>query len=265
MNILYCGDENAYKGICLSVTSLCRHTDKPLNIFILTASLDRHKAIPVEKIKWLEDKIKSVNPKSVISLIDITEEFFSYLPEANINTRFTPFCMLRLFADKLPQIPDKILYLDTDILCRADFSPIFNTDIKNADVAGVADRYGKWFLGNIFRHDYLNSGVLLMNMKNIRENGIFEQCRTLCREKRMFMPDQTAINKTALKLKLPVCYNEQGRIKPNTVFKHFTTFFRFLPIFHSVTVKPWDIEKLHNELKIYEFDTIIEECEEILK
>ncbi|MEE0897611.1 MAG: glycosyltransferase, partial [Acutalibacteraceae bacterium] len=194
-----------------------------------------------------------------VTLLDISEIFCRYLPLANMGTRFTPLCMLRLFADVVSEIPDRILYLDTDVLCRGDFKEFYYSDITDIEIAGVPDRYGKWFFGNIFKHDYLNSGVLLMNMSNIRKSGLFEKCRSLCRDKKMFMPDQSALNKLAVKHKVPAKYNAQGKIKPDTVFKHFTTFFKFFPYIRAVTVKPWHTDKLHNELKIFEFDDIIEE------
>ena len=73
------------------------------------------------------------------------------------------------------------------------------------------------------------------------------------------MPDQTALNKFAIKRKVNVKYNAQGKIKNDTVFKHFTTFFKFFPYIRAVTIKPWNVEMLHNELKIFEFDNILDE------
>ena len=87
----------------------------------------------------------------------------------------------------------------------------------------------------------------------------------MCRDKKMFMPDQTALNKLASKRKIPGKYNNQGKMKSDTVFKHFTTFFKFLPRFKAVTIKPWQIDKLHNELKIYEFDDILKEYQRRMK
>ena len=87
----------------------------------------------------------------------------------------------------------------------------------------------------------------------------------MCRDKKMFMPDQSALNKLAVKRKTSAIYNEQGGIKQNTVFKHFTTFFKFLPFFHAVTIKPWDEEKLHNSLNIFEFDDILIKSKEYEK
>ena len=259
MNILFCGDENVCEGIFLSAMSVCKNVNCGVNFYILTASIDNHTAIPQSFSKMLESTLKQQNQDNKVTLLDIGDIFGSYLPTANMQTRFTPFCMLRLFADLIPQIPDKILYLDTDVLCRKDFSRLYNMDINAFEIAGVPDRYGRWFFGNILKHNYLNSGVLLLNMKRIRQSGLFNKCREMCRDKKMFMPDQTALNKLSVKCKLPKKYNEQGKIKNDTVFKHFTTFFKFFPYFRVVTVKPWHIDKLHNKLKIFEFDDILQE------
>lgn len=259
MNILYCADKNVAKGIYLSALSLCKSTSCAFDIYILTASVGKHKAIGAEFADNLTQALKEYHPQNTVHLLDISESFTSYLPQANMGTRFTPICMLRLFADTVVQIPDKILYLDTDVMCRKDFSDFYNFDISDVEILGVPDRYGKWFFGNVFKHNYLNSGVLLMNMKNIRQSGLFKKCRDMCREKKMFMPDQSALNKLAIKRKASRKYNEQGKIRDDTVFKHFTTYFEFIPYIHSVTIKPWDTEQLHTKLRIFEFDTILDE------
>lgn len=259
MNVLFSGDKGVCEGIFLSVLSICKNTNEDLTFYILTAKLDNRDAIPLSFADKLQSLIYAKGQDYKVILLDISEKFQSYLPLANIGTRFTPFCMLRLFADMVPEIPDKILYLDTDVLCRADFKDFYYSDITDIEIAGVPDRYGKWFFGNIFKHDYLNSGVLLMNMSNIRKSGLFRKCRDMCRDKKMFMPDQSALNKMAVKRKIPAKYNAQGKIYPDTVFKHFTTFFKFFPYIRAITIKPWHTDKLHNELKIFEFDDILEE------
>lgn len=259
MNILFCGDDGVCQGIYLSTLSILKNINKSVNIYILTASVENHKAIPQEFKDKLQHAVLQKNKENCVYLLDITSIFDSYLPIANIKTRFTPLCMLRLFADKITEIPDKILYLDTDVLCRSDFSDFYCQDISDTEIVGVPDRYGKWFFGNIFKHDYLNSGVLLMNMSNIRKSGLFQKCREMCRDKKMFMPDQSSLNKLAKKQKVSEKYNCQGKIKNDTVFKHFTTFFKFFPYVRAVTIKPWHLDNLHNKLKIFEFDDILEE------
>ncbi len=264
MNILFCGDNGVCGGLSMSALSLCKHTQEDLCIYILTASVGKHMAISQSFAEKLQEAL-SAKGNHQVKRIDISEKFKIYLPLANMTTRFTPLCMLRLFADLIPEIPDRILYLDTDVLCRREFKDFYDSDLSDIEIMGVPDRYGKWFFGNILKHNYLNSGVLLMNMQNIRKSGLFAKCRTMCRDKKMFMPDQSALNKLAVKRKAPARYNAQGKIHPDTVFKHFTTFFRFLPFFHAVTIKPWQTEELHNELRIFEFDDILKECKEQLK
>lgn len=259
MNILFCGDTGVCEGIFLSALSICKNAGEKVDIYILTATTGTHRAIEQSFAGSLQAAVRRKDPGNRVIFLDISELFNRHLPLANAQTRFTPLCMLRLFADMVPEIPDKILYLDADVLCRADFQDLYRLDISDIEIAGVPDRYGKWFFGNILKHDYLNSGVLLMNMQNIRKSGLFQKCRDMCRDKKMFMPDQSALNKLAVKRKVSAKYNAQGRIRSDTVFKHFTTFFRFFPYIRAVTIKPWHTDRLHNELKIFEFDDILEE------
>ena len=175
-----------------------------------------------------------------------------------METRFTPCCMLRLFADEIPEIPERVLYLDNDVVARMDISDFYYQDIDTYELAGVLDYYGRWFFRkNIFKMDYLNSGVLLLNMRKIHESGLFRKCREMCVCEKMFMPDQSAINKLAnKKIIRDRRFNEQRKLHKNTVMQHFTTSFRFFPWFHSLTVKPWQIERVHEILKIFEYDNL---------
>ena len=124
---------------------------------------------------------------------------------------------------------------------------------------GSLDYYGKWFFKNKkIKFNYINSGVLLLNLKKIREKELFKKARELCKNKKMFMPDQSSINKLSVNKKIEKRkYNEQRKLKEDTVFQHFTTSFRLLPFFHKVTIKPWNIEKVHKRLKIFEYDDIL--------
>lgn len=261
MNIMYCGDEGVRDGMFLSVLSLCKNTNGYLNIFILTANVGARHAIGRDFADTLEKAISDSGSVGKVTLADLSDKFVSQLPSVNMKTRFTPLCMLRLFADEVDEIPDRILYLDCDVLCRSDFTEFYRTDFAGAEIIGVPDRYDKWFFGNIFKHDYLNSGVLLMNMKKIRQSGVFGRCRKRCRDVKMFMPDQTALNKETVRKKAENRYNEQGKIKSDTVFKHFTTYFEFFPYFRAVGIKPSDVKGMHEKLKIFEFDEIIDTYE----
>ncbi|MCD7736822.1 MAG: hypothetical protein LUI07_07675 [Lachnospiraceae bacterium] len=265
MNVLYCGDKNIEDGLVISVLSLMRNVSEPLHIFVMTMNLTyktKH-MLPVsgETISYLDDRLKKQNEKSSAVRIDATELFRAAPPLANMETRFTPCCMLRLYADQIPELPERILYLDNDVVCRKGFVGFYYQDLSDYELAGVPDYYGKWFFRrNLLHMDYMNSGVLLLNLAYIRETGLFARCRDLCSEKRMFMPDQTAINKLADRKKLcSRVYNEQRRLHEETVFQHFTTSFRFFPWLHTLTVKPWQIDQVHEKLKLHEYDDILQE------
>ena len=265
MNILYCGDANIVDGLYISILSLLKNIKEELNIYVLTVNVNEKNlkinGVSDYSIMFLDKLVKDKNQKSFVTKIDITELFIKELPVINLKTRFTPCCMLRLFADYLEQLPEKILYLDNDVVCRKDFTDFYNEDIENYELCGVLDYYGKWFFkNNIFKFDYLNSGVLLLNLSKIKETKLFVRCRKMCIEKEIFMPDQSSLNKLAKYKKImPRKYNEQRRLHKNTVFQHFTTSFRLFPWFHTLTVKPWDVERIHSVLKNHEYDDILEQ------
>ncbi len=269
MNILFCGDKNIEDGLFIAIHSLLKNVKEPLNIYILTMTLENetHSYMPVldSFAAFLDKKVKAHNSEKFVRKTDITELFLREIPTANMDTRFTPCCMLRLFADEIKELPDKLLYLDNDVVCRTDISELYHEDINEYEIAGVLDYYGKWFFRrNLFKLDYVNSGVMLLNLKMIRQTGLFKKCRQMCSSKKMFMPDQSAINKLANKKKLlPEKYNDQRRLHNDTALQHFTTSFRFFPYFHTITVKPWQVEKVHSELGLWEYDDILEEYEKM--
>lgn len=265
MNILYCGDNNITNGLIISILSLIKHTDEELNIYVLTMKYEKYKPLSKNVIKVLDKKLKEKNKNSKINLIDITNKVIKCLPTANLSTRFTPYCMLRLYADKVDELPSKILYLDNDVVALKDFTDFYNLDITNYDIAGVFDYYGSHiYRKKIIIKDYLNSGVLLMNLDRIKENNLFEKCRIRCRDKEMLLPDQEAINTyCSKKLIVNRIYNEQHKTTNKTVFRHYTTTFKFFPKVRTQTIKPWMEDELHNILKDYRIDDILEEYKKI--
>lgn len=265
MNLLYCGDEKAEDGILISVLSFLRHVREEINVYILTMSIETedaaYRGVSEGAAKFLDRRVKEEDPRSFVVRTDISDLFRAQLPRANLRTRFTPYCMLRLFADEVPGLPERMLYLDADVICREDCAEFYHQDISGYELAGVLDHYGKWFFRKrLFHMDYINSGVLLLNMEQIRKSGLFRACRRLCREKRMFMPDQSAINKLAKEKRISAGrYNEQRKLGKDTVLQHFTTSFRFFPWLHTLTVKPWQVDRVHEKLRLHEYDDILEE------
>jgi len=137
MNVLYCGDENIERGLIISILSLLKNVNEELKIYILTINLKKVnvKGVTDDIIKILDDLVKTNNIKSFVKKIDITSFFESEIPQINMDTRFTPCCMLRLFADEIEQIPDKILYLDNDVIIRKNIQEFYHQDISEFEFA----------------------------------------------------------------------------------------------------------------------------------
>ena len=55
---------------------------------------------------------------STVTLVDLTKEYQEELPVANLGRRFTPYCMLRLWADRVEGLPDR----STCTVARSHFS-----------------------------------------------------------------------------------------------------------------------------------------------
>ena len=137
MNVLYCGDKNIEDGLIISVLSLLKNVDENLNIYVLTInSKDWNiEGVTDDCIEVLNSKMKKINKENWIKKIDITDLFEKEVPAKNMKTRFTPCCMLRLFADEVEELPDRILYLDNDVICRKDCKDFYNQNMDNYELA----------------------------------------------------------------------------------------------------------------------------------
>ena len=139
MNVLYCGDRNIEDGLIISILSLLKNARTNLSVYVLTINSKEWNidGVTDKCIDVLDNKMKLINKENSIKKIDITEIFEKELPAKNMKTRFTPCCMLRLFADEIVELPDKILYLDNDVICRKDCKEFYNQDMEKYEIARV--------------------------------------------------------------------------------------------------------------------------------
>ena len=261
INIMFCGNKKVYDGLLIAIISMIKHTKEPLSIYLITADLQKlnDDFIPLgeSERKRIEMIVKNANSKSSVKLINISKMFEKeMLNGTNMTTHYTPYIFLRLFADEIVELPDKILYLDADLVIYDDIKKLYDIDVGKYDFAAVKDYFGKWFID----YKYMNSGVLLMNLKRMRKTRVLAECRQMCKEKKMLLPDQTALNvKCKSKLYLPRKFNEQKKRRSDTVIRHFSMTIKFFPKFYTLNIKPWHIDKIHDVYKINDFDDILEE------
>lgn len=269
MNILYCGDKGIARGALVSILSILKHNKDEIHFYIMTVNYQGVEPFTAKTAKYLDSLVKKTNPKNFVHLIDATSVFVENLPKKNMGTYFTPCAMLRLYMDKASELEKckRILYLDYDVVCRGDLSDFYDTDMTETEAAGVLDIYGKHFYHyhGLFKQTYMNSGVMLFNLEKCRKTKMLSKAVKLCAKRKMMLPDQAALNKAIVKRKLmPRKYNEQGeRPREDTVLHHFSNNFKFWPYFRVQKVKPFEIDKIHQVLKIHEYDDILERYKEL--
>ena len=262
INLLLCGNKKVFDGALTELISITNRTQETINCYVLTMDLSRLKpeyiCITDEQVDFLNKVVQTKKPENKVTKIDVTnlyeEEFMKC---KNESAYCTPYTSLRLLIDKIPNIPDKILYLDIDMMAGDDIAKLYNTDVEEYEYAAVREKYGRWFI----RPDYINAGMLLFNMKVSRETKLFEKARDLIRTKKMLFADQDAIFRSTTKKKLlPGKFNEQSRFnKKDTIICHFCKRLLWLPYPRVRNYKQWNVEEVHKELKCHAFDTDLEE------
>ena len=169
---------------------------------------------------------------------------------------FSPCTLLRLFADGIEGMPDKLLYLDVDILFNRDIRLLYDIDVEDYEYAAARDHYGKYLINP----NYVNAGVLLFNMKKIRETGRLAKARELIKTKKLVFADQSAvIRSTTRKRMLPQRFNDQKFLHKHTVVRHFSKRLFYLPYPHTANIKQWRVSDIHRIFRYYVFDDILYE------
>lgn len=263
INLLFSGNEKVFDGVLSCMLSIFKRTKtkEPFRIFVYTMDVTRMKpeytAISEKMITFLDKVAKQYNSNNSVIRVDVTalyEKEFAHCP--NEDAYCSPYTLLRLFADEVPDMPDKILYLDVDILFNRDICLLYDTDVSDVEYAAARDHYGKYLI----RPDYVNAGVLLLNLKKIKETGLLVKSRKLIREKKLVFADQSAvIRSTSKKKMLPQKFNDQKFLHKSTVVRHFSKRLFYLPYPHIDNIKQWRVSDMHRIYHYYVFDDVLYE------
>lgn len=164
-----------------------------------------------------------------------------------------------VIADLLPDV-DKVLYLDADLIVAGDLMPLWQTPLtegkKTYLAAGVPDLWieklgYKSSVGFQKEDVYVNAGVLLFNLKKMREQSVSKQFFDM-QEKwkdRICFQDQDVINLTL-----------SGKIKVIDSIYNFTSYHykkekskrKQAVVFHFTgSKKPWTRHYTHALKKMY--------------
>lgn len=111
-----------------------------------------------------------------ITVIDVPE---IDIPDALVSARWPLSAFTRLYAGELlPDDLDKVLYLDGDTIIKGSLKELENWNVTSKTFWGIKDCIGKEYKKNIGIEPngiYVNAGVLLINLKELRRVSIKEK------------------------------------------------------------------------------------------
>lgn len=263
INILYTGNSKVFDGVLTSVLSILKREteNREFNVYLFTMDVTRinpdYTPISESQVAFLEKVLKDYNSSSRVTLIDVTDMYekeFGYSP--NEGAYCSPYTLIRLFADEVENIPDKLLYLDVDLMFMKDITLLYDTDVSGYEYAAARDHYGKFLI----QPNYINAGVILFNMAEVKRTGLLKKARELIKTKKLVFADQSAIMRSTTKKKmLPQKFNDQKFLTKKTVVRHFSKRLFWLPYPHTENIKQWQVEKVRKKFGYPMLNDIYEE------
>lgn len=263
INILFSGNDKVLDGVLTCMLSIFKRTTtkEPFCFYVMTMDATRvkeqYKPIDDNMIAFLNKVAKEYNEENVVIKLDVTDLYEREFKECPNELAYcSPYTLLRLLADLVNGLPDKLLYLDVDILFNRDITLLYNIDVTGYEYAVARDHYGKYLINP----NYINAGVLLLNMAEIRKTGLLEKSRQLIKTKKLVFADESALYRSTTKKKmLPQRFNDQKFLHRHTVIRHFSKRLFYLPYPHTANIKQWRVSDIHRIFGYYQFDDILYE------
>ena len=170
IRVMFCCDPGYYQHLAVALASLLENNRRhPLEVIIVSSAAD------VAAESRLLGTLPT-HPDAKIIIRYFSLDRFRALPT---SFHITLEAYLRiLIIDVLPSGIDKILYLDCDLVVIDDLGSLWETDVRGYALAAVPDPYGSdrpHKLGMPEGAPYVNSGVLLLNVRRWHEQGLVSQ------------------------------------------------------------------------------------------
>jgi lipopolysaccharide biosynthesis glycosyltransferase len=204
--------DNGFAGVLfVALTSIIKNTGNSIYDFYILISPDfslKNKNRIQKLVKKYSFHVVFINMETAFMEIPV--------PIPHITT---PMFYRLLIPQLLPKEIEKCIYLDCDIIVTGDLLELYNTDLEEyyaAGVKGVNFVFNKNYESGINIPDiknYINSGVLLLNLKLLRDDDIVNKFLTLL-PNNYPCPDQDIINIACFgRIKhLPPKYNKTIRM-----------------------------------------------------
>lgn len=167
INICFASDDNYAQPLAVAIVSILKNSKETENFsfFVLDTGItdeNKNKIAELKKIKYF-----------CIEYIQVNLECFENFPNNSKYITLTSYS--RLLISSLLKTIDKVIYLDCDIVVCSGLGELFKEDIENYHIAGVEDinyYHCRRYLKRETESFYVNSGVMLINLKKWRHDNI---------------------------------------------------------------------------------------------
>lgn len=169
--IFFAVDDNYIPFLGVALKSLIDNATKEYKyiIKVMFTNVDKENMEKIKKYESNNVEIEFVDLNSKVKQIShklYTRDYFS-------NTTYYRL----LIPDLYPEY-DKVLYLDSDIIVLKNIADLYNVDMKDNLLAAAPDdviqtievyrNYAEKVVGVSDYHNYFNAGILVMNLKELR-------------------------------------------------------------------------------------------------
>ncbi|MDR1192283.1 MAG: glycosyltransferase family 8 protein [Verrucomicrobiales bacterium] len=175
IHIVLAPDKNFAMPAGVALASVLQHSAAPgrLRFYILspsTAPLDARTRAAYQKL--------AVDSGAKLEWIEYDRQRLDGL---RVEGHLAPATYCRfLIPELLPRL-ERCLYLDADLVALDDLAALWDEDVSGAALGAVRD-WEKCH-GQRTERDYFNAGVLLMNLRRIRERGLDREWWRVTRER----------------------------------------------------------------------------------
>lgn len=177
IEVAICVDEKQSDYVQTLIYSLDKNATRPVDLYIVYRQVKSHF---IENILKLSEKLRHVQiifKQLPVAMFDILKN----IPAKKGSLPVTA-CFRLLLAEILNDI-DRVIYLDTDMLVLQDLGRLWETDLGMNLIAACRDHtvnpnklnekdWAISLLGMTYYKDYINSGMLLMNLKMMRKYNV---------------------------------------------------------------------------------------------
>lgn len=198
--IFFSSDDNYVPYLTVAIQSLKEHSsaEHTYRIIILTSSMN-------EKNK---KELKTLETKNIkIDFEDVSKSLAKIDKELTLRLRdyYSTAIFYRLFIPNLFPYYEKAIYLDADMVILDDVAKLFEMEMENNMLIATTDmvvnesesfrEYSKVALG-LEPEKYINSGMLVMNLREMRKEKIEQKFIYLLLKYNMevIAPDQDYLN-----------------------------------------------------------------------